>query len=89
MYLPDDRYATLVAFIEGVSQGSGRGPMADFQYWLAGGERSPRHWSAHVIDRVAPGSTLTPLTLEQEEVAKQLLLSLLGEYMGLHEGSDS
>lgn len=86
MYLPDGRYATLVAFIEGVNQGSGSGPMDDFQYWLAGGERSPRHWSAQVIDRVARGDASESLTPEQEEDAKQLLLRLLGEYMGLREG---
>lgn len=88
MYLPDARYATLVAFIEGVTQGSGSGPLAEFQDWLAGGNRTPRHWSAQVLDRVSPGGSLATLTPSQEEEVKALLLSLLGEYLRLRKDAD-
>lgn len=85
MYLPDARYATLVAFIEGVAQGAGLGPLAEFQDWLAL-KKSPVHWAAQVADRVAPGIDAALLTQDQQDEAKTLLLQLLSEYLRTLEG---
>lgn len=51
MYLMDDRFSTMVAFIEGFCTALGGSPLSGFQDWVCGrilGGRSSIHW-AYVI----------------------------------------
>lgn len=83
MYLPDDRHASVVAFVEGVSIGQGDDPLEGFQPWLLGETKypSPLHWSAVIHRRVAPGTPFGELTEEQERLATEYLLDSLAHYL--------
>ncbi|WP_316778202.1 hypothetical protein [Streptomyces sasae] len=51
MYLLDDRFSTMVAFVEGFSTAVGGSPLSGFQDWVCErilGTRSSIHW-AYVI----------------------------------------
>lgn len=77
MFLPDGRYATLVAFIEGVAQGESKGPLTGFQDWLSDRQgASSLHWAEQVADEFKVGNP-RQLTPESEDLAKSALLDTL------------
>lgn len=74
MYLPDDRYASVVSFLTGLSCASEDDPLAGFSEWVAErllGRTTPRIWSSVVYETTSPDS------LSRESDAVTLLLDLL------------
>lgn len=77
MYLPDDRYESVVAFITGLSSASDGHMLDGFNDWVASrllGHSSPRIWWAIVKDAVPSGSQ------EPDQAAVELLLELLEQF---------
>jgi hypothetical protein len=88
MYLPDDRYRTLVAFIEGCNAATDGKLLAGFNEWVAAevlGRESGFHWSAIVASRFAPAILDEPsratIPDELEGPASEELLRLLDSYL--------
>lgn len=88
MYLPDGRYHTLVAFVEGCNAATDWRLLAGFNEWVAGRilrHESSLHWSAVVASKFAPaileepGTATIPTELEGE--ASEELLSLLDSFL--------
>ncbi len=55
MYVLDDRYESVVAFVEGFNLALDGSPLRGFDDWVALkilGEKSPRHWSSIINDSV-------------------------------------
>jgi hypothetical protein len=82
MYVPDDRFNTLVAFIEGANcLLHPDSPLDGFGDWLAhrltGAPSSPLHWAAQIERHQAGGD----LTAEQEEQACVMALDLIEEFL--------
>lgn len=78
MYLMDDRYATVVAFIVGLSAASDGSLLDRFGHWVAEraqGHRSPRAWWSVVRDGDGESEPL------RDEDATGLLLDLLEEFV--------
>ena len=83
MYLPDERFASAVAFVEGFNQALDGVPLEGFGVFvsrrLTGGE-SPVHWS-HLIARTAvPDVRLDRIPAEAEAELTETLVDLLEEY---------
>jgi hypothetical protein len=95
MYLPDSRYPTFVAFIEGFGLGAGDSSLAGFSDWLAeqwGEGPSSLHWSWLVAAHVRPelrevGSSLSLLSIDDEREAISQLLMMLTRYLLVSEPS--
>ena len=94
MVLPENRYGTLVAYIEGFVAGSGSSQLDGFRDWLATnvlGRESSFHWSTIIAgrhnSRVLDGSTdLSVLSTEESLAASNDLIELIQRY--LSEGDD-
>jgi len=73
MYLPDDRYASVVAFITGLSSASDGDMLAGFNTWVSDrvlGHSTTRVWWAVVYDSI-------PDSASRESQATVLLLDIL------------
>ncbi|GAA4625638.1 hypothetical protein [Cellulomonas oligotrophica] len=77
MYLPDDRYASVVAFVTGLAS-AGDGRMLDgFDGWVAErvlGHETGRGWWSVVMDSVPAGSPV------RDADATTILLGLLEDF---------
>ncbi|WP_203690232.1 hypothetical protein [Catellatospora coxensis] len=87
MFLPDDRYATLVAFLEGGNAVTNGDFLRGFNEWVqerlhGPGYRSSVHWSAEIAESVA-GRARNGLTMTEalEEQAKERLLDELDGFL--------
>lgn len=86
MFVLDDRYASLVSFIDGFALAQGL-DMHEFQRWLVarlGREPSSLHWGAEVAAQIRhPGErgALAALTDGDQDAASRLLFELLAEYL--------
>ena len=68
MYLPDERFATAVAFVEGYNVAFDGAPLTGFQDYVANriqGHRSPVHWSYLIASAGVPGFLDANLPLDQ------------------------
>ncbi|MFC7247221.1 hypothetical protein ACFQO7_32515 [Catellatospora aurea] len=93
MFLPDDRFATLVAFLEGGNQLTNGDLLRGFNEWvqerLHGPDyQSSLHWSAEIAESVA-GRARKGLSMPeaQEEQAKELLLDALDGFLAANPRS--
>lgn len=78
MYLPDDRYESVVSFVIGLSLASDGRVLDGFNEWVALrllGHSSSRAWWAIVDDAVPADSK------ERDAVAVDLLLELLEQFV--------
>ncbi|MEU7825494.1 hypothetical protein [Catellatospora sp. NPDC049133] len=87
MFLPDDRFATLVAFLEGGNQLTNGDLLRGFNEWVqerlhGPGYLSSLHWSAEIAESVA-GRARKGLSMpeELEEQAKDVLLDMLDGFL--------
>ena len=87
MFLPDRRYASLVAYIDGFALAQGLS-LHDFQRWLLQRldleEPSSLHWGSLVALQVSPpgeGGALAALAESDQLAASRMLLSMLAEYL--------
>lgn len=87
MFLPDQRYASFVAYIDGFSLAQGLN-LHGFQRWLVRRleleEPSSLHWGALVATQVSPPGergALAGLAESDQRRATQMLLSMLAEYL--------
>ncbi|MET0238234.1 MAG: hypothetical protein ABW224_26570 [Kibdelosporangium sp.] len=84
MYVLDDHYLTLVAFIDGYNSAHApQSPLRDFGTWLAHrltNGPSSLHWAAQVA-AIQGGRTIQDLTFEQEQVACAHALNLIDEFL--------
>ena len=74
MYLPDDRYASVVSFLTGLSCAPTGDPLRGFNEWVAVrilGRKSPRVWWSVVYEATSPDSP------SRESDAVTLLLDML------------
>ena len=77
MYLLDDRYASVVAFVTGLSCASDGEMLAGFNGWVAErllGARTNRGWWSVVYEAIPADST------SRDSQATELLLDLLEEF---------
>lgn len=87
MFLPDDRYYTLVAFVEGCNAATGWELLAGFNQWTAAqvlGHQSSLHWSVVIASKSSPemlksGHGAIPSEIEASAAAD--LLKLLDEFL--------
>lgn len=92
MYLPDDRYHTLVAFVEGCNAATDWKLLSGFNEWTAAQilrHESSFHWSAVVASKFTPAKLEEPSTttipVELEGAASEELLCLLDAFLGTKE----
>ncbi|MEU3647480.1 hypothetical protein AB0E59_29130 [Lentzea sp. NPDC034063] len=89
MYLPDDRYGTAVAFVEGYNSALGGAPLAGFQEYVAGrtGQTgSPVWWPYLITEVVVPdilgeGGGIGQLPVELGNALTDRLLDLLEAFL--------
>lgn len=88
MFLLDDRYMTLVAFIEGCNAATNWQLLDGFDRWVAEqilGTESSLHWSTVIASKADPRlldeGRAGPLASEFEGAAVADLLSLLDDYL--------
>jgi len=89
MYLPDGRYVTAVAFIEGFNTALDGAPLLGFQAWLADrirGEKSGVHWAYIVASIRVPAFLEGRMRLDQippgqNEPLIDELVELIEEFM--------
>ena len=89
MFLPDARYTSLVAFIEGFALGADEVSLRGFSTWLAhraGMDSSSLHWSVLIAGTVQPAflecdDAIDALAPHEEVQASQELLSALADYL--------
>lgn len=96
MFLLDDRYMTLVAFIEGCNAATNWQLLDGFDRWVAEqilGRESSFHWSRVIASKSDPGllnePQAGPLAPELEGAAAADLLSLLDDYLVWQDRSHS
>lgn len=88
MYLLDDRFSTMVAFIEGFCTALGSSPLSGFQDWVCErilGRRSSVHWAyviastrvSEILDGNRPIDRVPP---EVEAYLADLTLDLIEEF---------
>jgi hypothetical protein len=73
MYVLDDRYESVVAFVEGFNLALDGAPLKGFDDWVALkilGEKSPRHWSSIINDSVDESDRVGSLLDLLEEFAR-------------------
>lgn len=95
MYLPDGRYATAVAFIEGFNVALDGEPLRGFQSWVAdriGGRRSTTHWAYIVASTRFPGVldgglSLDQIPSDQDKPLTDDLVRLVDEFMNSSAGT--
>lgn len=94
MYVPDDRFTTLVAFVEGVNTGTDGGLLRGFNEWLQQGLLrcvTNFHWSAvirsHVLGVDLGERTDGTGNADFDRDASEQLTALLLEF--LHQRSES
>ncbi|MBU2663829.1 hypothetical protein KOI35_09945 [Actinoplanes bogorensis] len=83
MYVPDDRYATAVAFVLGFDAASDGVALAGFQEYV--GDRtthrsSPVHWPFLILESKLPGTAIADVPPESEAELTTLMLDLLEEF---------
>ncbi|CAM3657313.1 hypothetical protein KIPE111705_19200 [Kibdelosporangium persicum] len=80
MYVSDDRFVTMVAFIDGVNCAGppGRRLLDGFEEWLAGGP-SPLAWSAQILQALGM-TAMHSLTPDQEQAACAEALNLVERF---------
>lgn len=89
MYLPDERYSSVVAFIEGFNIALGGEPLRGFQEWISmriRGGHSSLHWSIIVASIRVPevldrGIRLDQVPADVDELLADDLLQMLGDFM--------
>jgi hypothetical protein len=89
MWLPDERYSTLVGFVAGIDVATGGLLLGDFSKWLAFrylGRRSSVVWWGQVADQIRPelrGTGKFVGALDEEESARLNveLLDRLDEFL--------
>lgn len=90
MYIVDDRYATLVAFIDGYDTATDSQALAGFQSWLAlrvlGTDTTGYGWPALVATQVFPEIQSGELALDHlpangDKELRGKLISLLEEFL--------
>lgn len=92
MWIPDGRYASLVAFIEGYAAGAQSVDLVEFTAWLStelGDGHSPFHWSVMVAgtqNEKVGHEGLVALSVEESRRASSLLLTLLAQFLAEREG---
>jgi hypothetical protein len=94
MYLPDDRYATLVAFATGCDAATGWRLLSGFNAWVAErtiGNRSSLHWSVLAAVRSMPALLERPEAIGDMAMDVQArscveLLRLLDRFLTRQEG---
>ena len=94
MYLPNERYFAVVAFVEGCNAATGWELLAGFNEWAASQileHESSRHWSAIVASKFAPEILKEPsaarIPAEAEKAASKELLRLLDIFLAEKERS--
>ncbi|GAA4733818.1 hypothetical protein [Phytohabitans rumicis] len=92
MYLPDDRFHTLVAFIEGCNAATDWKLLAGFNEWVAThtlGQKSSFHWSVIVASKIFPTildeSGAAAIPGELEGPASEELLRVLDSYLATRQ----
>ncbi|MCR3751468.1 hypothetical protein [Lentzea californiensis] len=88
MYLPDDRYGTAVAFVEGYNSALGAVPLSGFQEYVAtrtGNAGSPVHWSYLIASTAVPdifdeGAGIGQVPVESGISLTDTLVDLLEAY---------
>lgn len=92
MYLPDDRYHTLVAFVEGCNAATDWKLLAGFNEWVAAqvlGRESSFHWSVIVASKLVPAilneACTATIPSELEDPARKELLRLLSSYLATRQ----
>jgi hypothetical protein len=88
MYLPDGRYSTAVAFIEGFNLALSGEPLRGFQPWLANrirGGNSTMHWayiiaSTHIPEVLEGRLRLDQIPSDQDKCLIDILLQLIDEF---------
>ena len=95
MYVPDDRFATLVAFVEGVDIGSDGALLRGFNEWLQErllGYQTNFHWAAvirsHVLSDELVENTARATDENFDRDASQELTGQLLEFLLQRPGSD-
>lgn len=91
MYLLDDRFSTVIAFIEGFSTACNESPLNGFQEWVSKrilGGHSSRHWAYIIASTQVPGMLDGQVPIDQipRELEIGLIeaaLDLLEEFLGL------
>ena len=83
MYLPDDRFASAVAFVEGYNAASDGAALNGFNTYvserLVGGD-SPVHWSYRIASTRAPDVRLDQLPAELDGELTDMMVDLLEEF---------
>lgn len=95
MYLIDESYAALVAFIVGVDEGMERKLLAGFDEWVSVqllGHESPVSWAFLIAGRHAPGildGTRPCGAMSKAEIAgaSSELFDLLDEFIGAKQST--
>lgn len=90
MYLPDGRYLTAVAFVEGFNAALDGEPLQGFQQWLSArvlGGNSALHWSyvaasAQIPRLIDEKLRLDQLSPDQDQQLTDGLLGLIEEFIG-------
>jgi hypothetical protein len=90
MYLPDERYSSAVAFMEGFNIALGGEPLKGFQEWVSTrirGGRSSLHWSIIVASVRVPevlegGMRLDQVPNDLDGLLTDDLLRMLGDFIG-------
>jgi hypothetical protein len=92
MYVFDDRYLTLVAFVNGCDVATGSKVLAGFHDWVAEQLYQQRQtslsWAALIAGRRAPGcltgeETLGELPREFDAILREDLFDLLDEFLSV------
>jgi hypothetical protein len=89
MFVLDDRFVTLVAFIDGLALGLNDGTLDRFQKWvaIAAGAPDSRHWSAVVASRVSQsvrdGAALSEMSEDEHAQSSSELFEFLRRFLEL------
>lgn len=88
MFVLDDGYVTVVAFIDGLALGVGAGSLDGFQEWVAletTGAPDARHWSVVVASQVSrdvrEGAPLSAMSGEEQARSSTELFNLLTRFL--------
>ncbi|MFD8756719.1 hypothetical protein ACFV0O_37940 [Kitasatospora sp. NPDC059577] len=77
MYVLDDRYSTVVAFLEGFNAAHDGEPLSGFQDWVSRrilGSSSPMHWSYVVASKRMPEILDANIGIDQIPASLEILL---------------
>ena len=80
LYLPDDRFASAVAFVEGYNAASDGKALESFGPYVSQrltGHHSPQHWSFLIASTRAPDVRLDRIPAELDGELTDLLVDLL------------